>query len=461
MQSWHSSNNDNTGIKTMGIGTLRSGSLMARRVRAMAGLTFMGLASSAAMAAVIDSGPVSLNVTPNLDGLYLNMVTGASANATIAGWDFNPYQTGGFLVFFTSAGAGNNNQVVGTGTGLTALLPGAVVGPASTFASVGPVSTLGTSFRTTGTSYVGFRFTNETGSTLHYGYAIMTTTAATGFPAVVTRFVWDNTPNTPVTIVGASTAPVFAFTPATGTAVGFTGGAAVGSTGAGSIAVALGAPAGSGSGAPSTTTLTCTAPTAPFAGFAQTITAVGAGAISGASLSGTCTLGAAAVTQALTCNENRGGSANARTWTLSCPAGTAIPLTSTPISGSTVATPPQAVGGAATTSTLQFQNPGAAAATVTCTAPTATQFTVAPLIINVPAAGNASTTVTYSNPTAGLFTGVLNCTAGAQTFTFSLAGSTAVFSTSVPVPTLSNIGLWLAILGVFGLGLLVAGGRRH
>jgi len=444
----------------MGIGTLRSGSLMARRVRAMAGLTFMGLASSAAMAAVVDSGPVSIAIPATLGGLYLNVVTGTNAitPAGAPGWDFNPFGATVRQFFWPAAPGGGD----ATATVYRLLVAGDTVGPASTFiqtASAAAAANFNTG--TAGPKIIGFRFNNEAGASTHFGYVVLTSAVASGVPGTIIRYVFESTPNTPITIAGASTAPVFAFTPATGTTVGFTGGAAVGSMGAGSIAVALGAPAGSGSGAPSTTTLTCTAPTAPFAGFAQTITAVGAGAISGTSLSGTCTLGAAAVTQALTCNENRGGSANARTWTLSCPAGTAIPLTSTPISGSTVATPPQAVGGAATTSTLQFQNPGAAAATVTCTAPTATQFTVAPLIINVPAAGNASTTVTYSNPTAGLFTGVLNCTAGAQTFTFSLAGSTAVFSTSVPVPTLSNIGLWLAILGVFGLGLLVAGGRRH
>ncbi len=442
----------------MRIGTVRNGSLKALRVGAMAGISFMGLASSVAMAAVVDSGPVNLPVVANIDGLYLNVVTGVNANATVPGWDVNPYLTGGFLTFFTSTGAGNNNQVVGTG-GATALVAGNIVGPASAFNTAGPVTAAG--FRITGTPIVGFRFTNEAGGTLHYGYAVLSTTAPTGFPAAVTRYVFESTPNTAITIAGASTAPVFAYTPATGATVGFTGGAAIGSTGTGTITVALGTPAGSGTGTLATTTLTCTAPTAPFAGFAQTITAVGAGAISGTSLSGTCMLGAAAVTQTLTCNENRGGTANARTWTLSCPAGTATPLTSTPISGSTVATPPQAVGGAATSSTIQFQNPGAAAATVTCTAPTATQFTVAPLTINVPAAGNASATVTYSSATAGSFTGVLNCTVGAQTFTFNLAGSTAVLATSVPVPALSNTGLWLAILGVFGLGLLVVGVRRQ
>ena len=124
---------------------------------------------------------------------------------------------------------------------------------------------------------------------------------------------------------GGATPPQFGFTPAPGGSMMATGGTTVGSTGNLSIAVAV-ATAGSGTGTAATTTTTCTAPTAPFAGFGQTVTAVGTGAITGGPLAGTCTLGAAAATQTLTCVENRGGTPTTRTWTLSCPAGTAPPV---------------------------------------------------------------------------------------------------------------------------------------
>jgi hypothetical protein len=125
--------------------------------------------------------------------------------------------------------------------------------------------------------------------------------------------------------------PVFGFTPAPGSTVTATGGTGlVGSTSNLSIAPAI-ATAGTGTGAPATTTLTCTAPTAPFAGFTQTVTAIGTGAITGGPLAGTCTRGAAAATQTLTCSENRGGTPTTRTWTLSCPAGTipSVPVNAT------------------------------------------------------------------------------------------------------------------------------------
>lgn len=127
-----------------------------------------------------------------------------------------------------------------------------------------------------------------------------------------------------ITASGGATPPQFAYNPAAGQTVTATGGGTIGSTGTLTITPSVGT-AGVGTGAGATTTLTCTPPTTPFSGFGQTVTAIGTGAISGGPLSGTCTLGASAVTQTLTCNENRGGTANTRTWTLSCPAGTVPP----------------------------------------------------------------------------------------------------------------------------------------
>lgn len=119
-------------------------------------------------------------------------------------------------------------------------------------------------------------------------------------------------------------APVFGFTPAPGATVTATGGTTAGSTGTFTITPSI-ATAGAGTGTPATTTLTCSAPTTPFSGFGQTITAIGAGAITGGPLTGACVLGAAATTQTLTCSENRGGTITPRTFTLACPAGTAPP----------------------------------------------------------------------------------------------------------------------------------------
>jgi hypothetical protein len=176
--------------------------------------------------------------------------------------------------------------------------------------------------------------------------------------------------------------PIFGYAPPPGSNVTATGGTTIGSTGNLTITPSI-ATAGSGSGAAATTTLTCTAPTTPFAGFGQTVTAVGSGPITGGPLAGTCTLGATAVTQTLTCTENQGGTSVTRTWTLTCPAGTVPDVPPvfgyTPPPGSTVT----ATGGSGiigTTSNLSIAvavaTPGTgtgapATTTLTCTAPTA------------------------------------------------------------------------------------------
>ncbi len=118
-----------------------------------------------------------------------------------------------------------------------------------------------------------------------------------------------------------ATPPVFSYTPAAGSTVTATGGSGlIGSTSNLTITPSIATP-GTGTGAAATTLLTCNAPTAPFSGFGQTITAVGAGAITGGPLSGTCTRGPTAVTQTLTCTERQGDTSVTRTWTLNCPAG--------------------------------------------------------------------------------------------------------------------------------------------
>jgi subtilisin-like proprotein convertase family protein len=122
----------------------------------------------------------------------------------------------------------------------------------------------------------------------------------------------------------------FGYAPPPGSTVSGTGGGLIGSTSNFTITPSIATP-GTGTGAAATTTLTCTAPTAPFAGFTQTVTAIGDGAISGGPLTGTCTRGSTAVTQTLTCSENQGGMAVSRTWTLNCPAGQipAVPVNAT------------------------------------------------------------------------------------------------------------------------------------
>jgi hypothetical protein len=166
------------------------------RTSALAFALAVLVAPSAPIAAIIDSGRVNLPVPETLDGIFLNMVTGTSATVPPfpSGWDFNPYADSGTLHFFASILGTNASAIVGTASPniAAALAPGMVVGPGSGFV-FGAIETTGTTFQATAVTYLGLRFTDETppGAT-YYGFVELQTTAATGFPATIVRYVYEN-----------------------------------------------------------------------------------------------------------------------------------------------------------------------------------------------------------------------------------------------------------------------------
>ena len=428
-----------------------------RRSKLLAEASILCLASSTAFAAVVTSPVSNLPVPQTFDGVYINIVTGATGTTggTTAGWDFNPFLSGTVMNIFWSPAPAGGVVAPATTTPLLNLAPGTVISGASTFTRT--TAATNPNYHVTGTEILGLQFLNEATGVQNFGYAVIQTTAPGGFPATVVSITYENT-GAPITVGGGNTPPQFAYAPAAGGTVNFTGGGAVGSTGTGTVTVTVGT-AGSGTGTAATTTTTCTAPAAPFAGFGQTVTAVGNGAISGSPLSGTCTLGAAAATATLTCSENRGGTAVPVTFQLSGPAGTVAPVTSTPPSGTAIAFGNAPVGSPATRQ-VTFNNSAGTAQTVTCTAPAA-PFSAAPLSIPVPAGGSAATTITFSPTAVGTFSGTLNCTAGATAFTFPLTGTGVAPAVATSVPTLGDTGRWLAILMLLGIGLAAMVVRKH
>jgi hypothetical protein len=80
-----------------------------------------------------------------------------------------------------------------------------------------------------------------------------------------------------------------------------------------------------------------------------------------------------------------------------------------------------------------------------------------PLTINVPANGNASATISYTSAALGNFSGSLSCTSGAQTFTYTLNGTTV--GQVQAVDALGNLAKLLMLLAVLGVGMVAV--RRH
>lgn len=112
-----------------------------------------------------------------------------------APYDLNVYATPNMAFYWP-----NVNELsqlgggVWNGTLYTVLQPGDTVGPASTFgASAQSAATL--AWRQAGgvDGYLGFRFINPTTQQLNYGYARLTTTGTTGYPAILRSIAYDST----------------------------------------------------------------------------------------------------------------------------------------------------------------------------------------------------------------------------------------------------------------------------
>jgi len=146
-----------------------------RALKLVLGATVVGVAMAAqtvyADVITVDFSGSPFSVVPfNLDGFYLNVVTGAigTSGAATAGWDLNPYFSGSTTAtpifrFFTPTGGG----MVGASGIVAPLALGSEVGAASTFIT----GALNAS--TVGTNYFGFRFTNEATATTNYGYVVV------------------------------------------------------------------------------------------------------------------------------------------------------------------------------------------------------------------------------------------------------------------------------------------------
>lgn len=158
-----------------------------------------------AMAAVIEYSGPPIPIPNNIDGLYLNVVTGSTVVGG-AGWDLNIYNNNAGLTFF-SRSADLSSAYVGAANAATALPLGAVIGPASSFTTNNPLGggVNGLAFQSPGDRIVGFRFTAEATNTVHYGYALLRSGSGTGtdagFPALLLSYAFESTPNTAITAV--------------------------------------------------------------------------------------------------------------------------------------------------------------------------------------------------------------------------------------------------------------------
>lgn len=151
--------------------------------------------ATSADATVITSGPQNIAIPATADGIYLNLITGVAnaSAAAVPGWDFNPYGSTGLLFYWGGTGA-LNAGVASTTTGpYIVLSAGATIGPASTYSqSANGANNETSAFRAGVNGYLGISFRNETTGVTNYGYIHLQTTAATGYPATILDWAYEN-----------------------------------------------------------------------------------------------------------------------------------------------------------------------------------------------------------------------------------------------------------------------------
>ena len=175
---------------------MKRSTVLARSIHRIVGFSTGALVLAAAapssMAATVCSSP-ALPVPQNIDGVYINLITGAtgSTGAAVTGWDFNAFASSSntLLSFYAATGAG----YASAGGVIGALSTGTPIGASSTYLTgVQSSATAMGTYRAgvTGATYLGFRFT-EAGNT-YYGWLNVTTAGPNGFPMTLNSYCYDN-----------------------------------------------------------------------------------------------------------------------------------------------------------------------------------------------------------------------------------------------------------------------------
>jgi hypothetical protein len=171
-----------------------------RRVLGLsAGAAVLTFASASSMAAIVCTSP-ALSVPANIDGVYMNLVTGAqgTSGGAVAGWDINLYQTGtpAALYFFWPTAPASSFGGVAIGNIYESLTSGAPIGAAQAYSLAagqgGPPNYVNWHVVSSG-RFLGVRFFNEATSAINYGWMQIITGSTNGFPATINQICYDNT----------------------------------------------------------------------------------------------------------------------------------------------------------------------------------------------------------------------------------------------------------------------------
>lgn len=163
-------------------------------------------------ASIVHSGLVNIAIPDNIDGIYMNVVSGATGTTgSVTGWDINPYTAG-------AAGSGLNlwsantntwfsttaNTPAGSGFILPAGTP--ISGAAAAFFRPGGAAVVAGVTLNSSDNLLGFRFANEAnGGLFHFGWMRLQFGADGGTRSIV-EYAYEDVAETAIN-AGAVPAP--------------------------------------------------------------------------------------------------------------------------------------------------------------------------------------------------------------------------------------------------------------
>jgi hypothetical protein len=152
-------------------------------------------------AGIVHSGPVNIAIPDNIDGVYMNLITGATGAGPVTGWDINPYSAGtaNASTNFNLWGPDPGNTWLFTGTGALSQFvhpEGTLVAASQTFDRVGgtggTIQNTAPQITLNANNYFGVQFANEGTGVNNFGWLKVTFGATLGSRAI-TEYAYENT----------------------------------------------------------------------------------------------------------------------------------------------------------------------------------------------------------------------------------------------------------------------------
>ncbi len=173
------------------------------RVAALSAVAAVIGFAAPAQAVVVYSGPINIAIPANLDGIYVNLVTGAASADSLAapGWDINPYSASTVTPGFNLWGATtttwfNPTGLIGAASGYV-LPTGTTIGAGANFFRPGGGTDLAGVVTLNAPNLFGVQFANEAGGTTHFGW-VEVTFGSTVTSRAITAYAFEASPLTSI-----------------------------------------------------------------------------------------------------------------------------------------------------------------------------------------------------------------------------------------------------------------------